>query len=707
MALDTTSTGSGADAGRERGQSAPGWIFVLFLAGLLLVYFGERVLSGLERGAGFFTLLGLASTVTATALRFAPRFRAGGERKSIETLLAVLSLLGLLGLFVYFASSDFGMDKLKLDRLPTDQRMRFEEFSLVLWVSLIAISVVPMIFAETALRPMRHAARPESRRVRSAAIAGLSLALAGVYGSLFVYAASGADLKVDYSYFKTSKPSSSTLQLARTLAGDPIRVVAFFPDVNEVRPEVEGYLREVGRAGSKLKVEVVDRLLVPKLAKELRATQDGVIVLSRGSMTQVVSIGTELEQARPKLRTLDRDFQEQLLKIARSKRTAYLTVGHGELNDASRGRDAEGGRSAQIARTLLQKQNYAIKELGLGQGLGSDVPEDADVVLVLGPTVGFSREELQSLERYAGRGGRLFLALDPDAIAGPEHGLGGSAELVPKPGPSVVPPGAPKPSVAPQPPALEGSAPVPTSSAEASFNNDLARLVGVRYQPTVLANERQHVRVRYNDSDRTRLISNTFSSHASVSTLSRNAPRAAVVLFGTASLEQLDSGGAKVDFAVRSMSGTFRDVNRNYALDAGLENAGVFNVGAAVTKPLGPAQPEPKKSNTPKSEGKEPKEPAEPAKELRAFVLADADAFSDFVMGEVMGNQLLFVDAVRWLVGEESVQGLPNTEEDVRIEHSKQADLGWFYALIFGAPGLVLGAGLFISRRSRSSGGKR
>jgi hypothetical protein len=72
-----------------------------------------------------------------------------------------------------------------------------------------------------------------------------------------------------------------------------------------------------------------------------------------------------------------------------------------------------------------------------------------------------------------------------------------------------------------------------------------------------------------------------------------------------------------------------------------------------------------------------------------------------------MGNQVLFVDAVRWLVGEESVQGLPNTEEDVRIEHTKQADLGWFYALIFGAPSLVLGAGIWVSRRARGRGVKQ
>ena len=96
---------------------------------------------------------------------------------------------------------------------------------------------------------------------------------------------------------------------------------------------------------------------------------------------------------------------------------------------------------------------------------------------------------------------------------------------------------------------------------------------------------------------------------------------------------------------------------------------------------------------------------------MRAFVLSDADALSDLVLANVPGNQFLFVDAVRWLGGEESWSGQQTTEEDVRIEHTKKEDQIWFYSTIFGMPALVLGAGLFGSRRARQKhnkkGGKR
>jgi hypothetical protein len=69
-------------------------------------------------------------------------------------------------------------------------------------------------------------------------------------------------------------------------------------------------------------------------------------------------------------------------------------------------------------------------------------------------------------------------------------------------------------------------------------------------------------------------------------------------------------------------------------------------------------------------------------------------------------NRLLLMDAIRWLGGEDSFAGEVNDEEDVRIEHSKQKDLVWFYSTIVGMPALVLGLGLAVARRARRTGGK-
>jgi hypothetical protein len=683
--------------------SAPGWLLWLYLGGLVLVYVGERVLSGVEKGPGFLTALGVLAVVGSTLLRFSPRFRAGGERRSIETLLAVLSLGGVFALVLYGLTTPWGVAHV-LGGLSDSKRTAVVELLGVAWIIAIVIGTLPLIFAETALRPMRSSEHPERRRVQAAASAGLTLALAAAYGALFVYAASGIRLGVDFSYFKTSRPSESTKKLAQSLA-DPVSVVAFFPQVSEVRNEVMRYLDELKPVAPKLQIQVQDRLLAPKLAKEMRATQDGAIVLSRGGTTQTIVVGTELDKAKAKLKTLDRDFQEQLTKLAKARRTAYLTVGHGELNDTPR--STGGGpavRSGSIARTLLQRQNYIVKDLGLAQGLGRDVPAEADVVFVLGPTEPFGSEEIESLRRYAGRGGKLFLALDADAFSTRDLVTADPGGAAPAESAPAAPAAAPAASGSAAAPAAAPESPPPPSSGPL---NALAGLVGLAYSPEVLANERMHVRLRNDDSDRTRIVTQSFSSHASVSTLSQNAARAAVVMFGAGSLEKARGSTAQADFAVRAASGTFADKNRNYKFDSGPEKQSTFNVLAAVSGAAKPgAQPAEEKKDE-KDAAKDKKDPKSDPNEMRAIVVADADVFSDFVLGEVATNQILFVDSVRWLVGEQSVAGPPNTEEDKRISHTKQQDLSWFYATIFGAPGLVLASGLFISRRSRRARGAK
>ena len=228
----------------------------------------------------------------------------------------------------------------------------------------------------------------------------------------------------------------------------------------------------------------------------------------------------------------------------------------------------------------------------------------------------------------------------------------------------------------------------------------LAGLAQLKYSPTVLANEHSHIRLAFNNSDQTRLVSNSFSSHASVSTLSRNAPAASVVFFGAGSLERANGATAKIDFAVRAPTGTWADRNKNFVQDKDTEKTQAYNIAAAVSKPVlvgAPAAPPP----TPKNPAKKQPE----TKEMRAFVVADTDAFSDLVMSNVPGNQYFLADAVRWLVGEESFAGAETSEEDSHIEKTKQQDLSWFYATIFGAPCLVMAAGVFVSRRSRRVAG--
>ncbi|MBN2192589.1 MAG: Gldg family protein [Polyangiaceae bacterium] len=730
-------------------RAAPIWVLALYLGGLVLVFLGQRVVVAFDTVPTVLTALGVGAVATATILRYSPRFRVGGERKQIETLLGLLSVAGLLALGVFFLTTEWAAERFGFYALDDQIFDRLNGVLTVLWIALAVVSILPMVFAETAAYPMRHAFRPESRRVRAAALAGTALALAAVYGSLFIFAARGLDWRADYSYFKTSMPSESTRSLIATLE-EPVKVHAFFPDVNEVRSEVERYLRSAASGNPKIEVEIKDRLLMPEAAQKLRVTQDGVIVVAQGEKNEQLRLGVDLGKARPKLRTLDRDFQEKLLKLVRSRRTAYLTVGHGEIND-TRGKAELSTRGASIVEKLLERQNYAHKDLGLAQGLATDIPPDADVVLVLGPSEPFAPEEIATLRRYAERGGKLLLALDPDAETNTEALLpsDGSTEDATKDEPDMEP-AEPDPSGSATAaaassaiaPGLVGSAAPPTVSAnppeetapggtgKRRFLSELAGIVGLSFDDRVLVNDKIHVTVRGSLSDRGRIVSNRFSSHASVSTLSRNSSRGAVVMLdGAGSLDRVSNAKQTIDFAVKSMQDTYRDKNRNYRYDPAAERRENYHLAAAVTAPATRKASKPAEESEPKDEAADEAKPEdakdetsakgrEKAKqkdhskpgenpadgELRAFVIADSGAFTDLVMANFAGNQLLLIDAIRWLTGEESVMGEISSEEDLRVEHTKQQDLVWFYSTIFGIPALVLGLGLLWGRRRQPKG---
>lgn len=620
------------------------WLGPIYLVSLALVFLGERMLGGTASGglATALSALGLLGALGATGLRIVLAGKyTDVERRRIERTLALFQTAGVVALGIYFATAtDGGRSLLGLADATPDKRARVEGAATVAWIALIVISTLPLIFGEIALAPMRQAPRVEVRRVRAATLSGLTLAFALVYATLFTFTAGELDVKADFSYFRTARPSESTKKIVSS-APDTVEVRAFFPPLNEVGEEVNGYLADIARSAPNFKYAFYDRLMSPAVAKENKVTQDAVLVILRGASRETLTLDKDMPKAAAKLKTLDADFQKALLKAMKEQRTAYLTVGHGEINESG-GTQAAEGRSAKLLRRLLENQIYVVKDLGLPQGLANEVPKDASVVMVLGPTAAFTPEEVSSLQRYAERGGKLVLALDPEA----------KADLAP-----------------------------------------LAALADLTFNPTILATTDQlFVPRRRNASDKANLISNRFSSHASVSTLSKVSARAVVLVPLAGSLDKKDGTDAKVDFVLRSSAGAFADENGNFELD-GSEKKNTFNLAAAVTRPIKEGTPDADKAKGPA--------------EMRAFVIADADVLSDAALGFAETNQIFAVDALRWLGGDESFSGEIATPEDVRIEHTKQKDSVWFYGTILGAPSLLLGIGVLVTRRARRASGRR
>ncbi|MCH5374703.1 MAG: hypothetical protein JJ992_12065, partial [Planctomycetes bacterium] len=95
-----------------------------------------------------------------------------------------LSATGIAALVLYFATTDWGRDLLSIEEPKVGKPDTFGDVVTVVWIVLLAASVLPTLLGELAGRSMVRAEKVESRRVIAAVAAGLALSAAATYGSL-------------------------------------------------------------------------------------------------------------------------------------------------------------------------------------------------------------------------------------------------------------------------------------------------------------------------------------------------------------------------------------------------------------------------------------------------------------------------------------------------------------------------------------------
>jgi ABC-type uncharacterized transport system involved in gliding motility auxiliary subunit len=203
--------------------------------------------------------------------------------------------------------------------------------------------------------------------------------------------------------------------------------------------------------------------------------------------------------------------------------------------------------------------------------------------------------------------------------------------------------------------------------------------LGVERLDGTLVSDRQHMKHAYDDSDKALIYSNSYSSHPTVTTASRYQSEVATLFVRGGALQKSASELSpkpNVTFPLRTGSTFFRDLDDDYTRDPG-EVEGAANMMAAVTVP---------------GQGE--------AREGRAVIIADGDFMTDKIASN-NGNVMVFVDSLAWLIGNEELAAEVSSEEDVKLEHSRDEDKLWFYVTTFAMPMPVLGLGLWVARRRR------
>ncbi len=180
----------------------------------------------------------------------------------------------------------------------------------------------------------------------------------------------------------------------------PVLIKGFYtPNAANTRDNIRPLLDQYrAKSNGSVTYEFIDPIRNPVEADQLGVTRDRSLVVISGEDSEVVSVQTEQQITSAIIRVTNPGERE----------VAFL-IGHGERDTEAL--DEFGYRNL---RRALEAKNYTLSPLNLlAEG---SIPESTLVVIVAGPTITLSDEEVGILRDFQERGGALVVSLDPSLV---------------------------------------------------------------------------------------------------------------------------------------------------------------------------------------------------------------------------------------------------------------------------------------------------
>ena len=200
--------------------------------------------------------------------------------------------------------------------------------------------------------------------------------------------------------------SPQTLDILEHLEDD-IEVIAFYPRVDPARGFIIDLLDQYEYASRrKLKYRFIDPIMEPGEAMKYNITDSApytkTVLFIYGENQERVNIADD-----EIFLVGEQKFTNTILKVIYAEtKKIYFLVHHGE-------RDIESNDPLgySIVKEDLEDLNNEVKSLNLLSG--ADVPDDSSLLIVAGPKMNLLPREIEAIERYFERGGRVMFMADP------------------------------------------------------------------------------------------------------------------------------------------------------------------------------------------------------------------------------------------------------------------------------------------------------
>jgi ABC-type uncharacterized transport system involved in gliding motility auxiliary subunit len=527
----------------------------------------------------------------------------------------IFSILGWVGTAVVFGAVAIRFVRPEWDQYGTQAA----------WVGLVLV----VLYTLGQWREILDYFRRRQARYGAVAAAGVLVALAIVVA--VNYLASRQNKRWDLTANKQNSLSEQTVKVLQSLTA-PVKFTVF--DRSTDLERFRGRLTEYAYHSPQVSVEYIDPDARPVEAREFDIQAYGTVIIDyMGKRERVTS---DAEQ----------DLTNGLIKaMSTMERKVYFLQGHGEKEPNRTERDGYSAVSGS-----LRQDNYAVERLVLAQQ--KEVPDDATVLLIAGPTTDILDTEAEAIRRYLERAGKLMVMLDP--MLGPQA--------------------APMPN-------LESI----VSEWGITIGNDVVvDLSGATNDPSIA-------------------VAATYPMHAITERF------ATLTIYPLARSIRPTEGGANGRTA-QTIVETSRQSWAESDLASLSAESGV-SMDEASGDTIGPiplgvvvsaAAESPAADEDTPTTGEDTPAAGETLKpESRIVVLGDSD-FPSNAYGGIPGNLNFFANAISWLAQQENLIAIRPTEaQDSRITMTPRQQTGVFWASIVVMPGLVFLAGIYTWWRRR------
>ncbi len=185
--------------------------------------------------------------------------------------------------------------------------------------------------------------------------------------------------------------SESTIKILEKFGSDPVTAKLFLDEKDVDRSRAEGLIRLYHKSLPTLQYEFVSPTKNPLQVQAYGVDRNGTVVWEwRGMRVKTVGYSEEV-------------FTSGLLRMVEPRiYTCYVLKGHGE-------KDPE--KDFTFLKQRLEEENYDLRILQLEES--AKVPQDADLILWIGPRDPILEKEAELLRSYLLNGGRMVSCVDP------------------------------------------------------------------------------------------------------------------------------------------------------------------------------------------------------------------------------------------------------------------------------------------------------